>query len=78
VTDDVWSRNEVESPCVKICVVHPEVGLCMGCYRTVDEIAAWSCMTPEARRAVMSELPARAPRLAPTRRGGRRARRDQD
>lgn len=71
--DEVWQRAEVQSPCVKICVVHPTEGLCIGCLRTVAEIAAWSSLTPAARAAVMAELPARAPRLA-KRRGGRAAR----
>ena len=73
MTDDIWTRNEIESPCVKICVMHPEEGLCTGCYRTRDEIAAWSRLTPEARRAIMADLPSRAPRLK-KRRGGRAAR----
>jgi predicted Fe-S protein YdhL (DUF1289 family) len=71
--DDIWSRDEIESPCVKICVVHPESRLCTGCLRTIDEIGAWSRMTPEARREVMAELPARAGLLS-KRRGGRAAR----
>lgn len=74
--DEVWKREEVESPCVKVCVVHPAARICVGCYRTTDEIAAWSRMTPQERRAVMAELPARAPRLG-QRRGGRAARRAQ-
>lgn len=73
MNDQVWSRDEVESPCVQICVVHPQERICTGCYRTVDEIARWTQMTPEERRAVMAELPARAPRLK-KRRGGRAAR----
>ncbi|MBS0124130.1 DUF1289 domain-containing protein [Thetidibacter halocola] len=72
-TDDIWKRNEIESPCVKVCVVHPATRLCTGCLRTIDEIGAWSRMTPEARRAVMAELPAREP-LLQQRRGGRAAR----
>ena len=71
--DEVWQRAEVQSPCVKICVVHPTEGLCVGCLRTVAEIAAWSRLTPAERAAVMAELPARAPRLT-KRRGGRAAR----
>jgi predicted Fe-S protein YdhL (DUF1289 family) len=71
--DDIWSRDEIESPCVKICVVHPESRLCTGCLRTIDEIGAWSRMSPEARRAVMAELPSRAGQLT-KRRGGRAAR----
>lgn len=73
MVEDVWKRDEVESPCVKLCVVHPEARLCVGCYRSIDEIGAWSRMTPEARRAVMEELPGRASQLT-KRRGGRSAR----
>lgn len=72
-TDDIWKRQEVESPCVKICVVHPAARLCTGCYRSIEEIGGWGRMTPEERRAVMAELPARAGLLA-KRRGGRAAR----
>ncbi len=69
----VWERAEIESPCVKICVIHPAERICAGCHRSIEEIGAWSRMTPEARAAVMAELPSRAPRLA-RRRGGRAAR----
>lgn len=53
----------IESPCIKVCVIDPAARICTGCHRTLDEIAAWSRMTPEARRSVMAELPARAHRL---------------
>ena len=75
MSDEVWRREEVESPCIKLCVVHPEARICIGCYRSIEEIAAWGSMTPEARRAVMAELPGRARRVKPVRRGGRAARR---
>lgn len=68
----VWRRAEIESPCVRVCVIDERIGLCLGCRRTRAEIAGWSRLTPEARRAVMAELPSRA--VAPTRRGGRAAR----
>lgn len=74
--DDLWNRNETQSPCVKLCVVHPEERICVGCYRTIDEISTWSRLTPEARSAIMDDLPARAPRLA-RRRGGRMGRLDR-
>lgn len=74
--DDVWKRNEIASPCVKLCVVHPEERICVGCFRSIEEIAGWSRMTQEERAAVMEELPARAPRLA-KRRGGRMGRLDR-
>lgn len=71
--DDVWKRDEIASPCVKLCVVHPEARICVGCLRSIDEIAGWSRLSPEARAEVLAELPARAPLLA-KRRGGRMAR----
>lgn len=76
VTDDVWKRDEIASPCVKLCVVHPQARLCIGCYRTVEEIAGWSRMSAEERARLMAELPLRAPTLA-KRRGGRAARLDR-
>ncbi|SDZ39900.1 hypothetical protein SAMN05444004_11311 [Jannaschia faecimaris] len=72
-SDRIWSRAEIESPCVKLCVVHPETRLCAGCHRSIDEITAWSRMAPEDRRAVMDQLADRAG-LAKGRRGGRTAR----
>ena len=72
--DDIWRRDEVESPCVKLCQIHPVSGLCVGCLRTGDEIAAWSRMAPAARREVMAALPDRAGAHA-VRRGGVRRRR---
>ena len=72
-TDDIWKRAEVDSPCVKVCVIEPKSRLCTGCLRTIDEIGAWSRMSPEARRLVMDTLPSRASQIT-KRRGGRAAR----
>jgi predicted Fe-S protein YdhL (DUF1289 family) len=72
---DIWQRSEIESPCVKICVIHPEARLCVGCHRTGDEIARWSQMTREERQKIMQELPDRGAKLT-KRRGGRAARRN--
>ncbi|MBT8418575.1 MAG: DUF1289 domain-containing protein [Silicimonas sp.] len=72
-TDIVWRRDEIESPCVKLCVLHPDARICLGCYRSGDEIAGWSRMTPEQRQAIMETLPDRAKSL-PGRRGGRAGR----
>ncbi|WP_225029766.1 DUF1289 domain-containing protein [Xinfangfangia pollutisoli] len=71
--DEVWKRDEVQSPCVKLCLIHPEARICVGCHRTIDEISAWSRLSPEARIAIMTELPGRKGQLA-QRRGGRQAR----
>ena len=73
MSDDIWSRDEAESPCIKICVIHPETRLCTGCARSIEEITVWSRLSPDARRAIMADLPNRSP--APKgRRGGRAAR----
>ena len=71
----IWTRDEPQSPCVNICVMHPAEGICVGCLRTLDEIAGWSMMSPENRRAVLAQLPDRKPALKKRRggRGGRRA-----
>ncbi len=49
----------VSTPCVKLCTIDPASGLCRGCRRTLDEIAAWASMSERERRAVMAALPAR-------------------
>jgi len=73
MSDDVWKREEIDSPCTKICVVHPQTRLCTGCARSIDEIGQWSKMSADERRAVMAELPTRSP-VPKGRRGGRAAR----
>jgi predicted Fe-S protein YdhL (DUF1289 family) len=78
MSDEVWRRDEVESPCVRICVVHAEARICVGCYRTMQEITDWSRMSPEARRAVIAVLPTRADLVKPVRRGGRAGRKSRD
>ncbi|MEM6728127.1 MAG: DUF1289 domain-containing protein [Pseudomonadota bacterium] len=72
MTDEIWKRDEVASPCVKLCSIHPVERICVGCLRTLEEIGGWSALSNDERRAVMATLPERAPRLA-QRRGGRRA-----
>lgn len=69
--------SDIESPCVKICVVDPDSGSCIGCGRTRDEIAGWIAMQPDQRRHVMMELPDRLANLTrrKRRKGGATARR---
>jgi hypothetical protein len=50
----------LKSPCAKVCVMDPESGLCRGCWRTLEEIAAWGSMSEEQRERIMSELPSRS------------------
>lgn len=69
MNDEVWKRDEIESPCIKVCLIHPESRLCVGCSRSIEEITGWSRMSPGDRRAIMSALPSRT--VSPGRRGGR-------
>ncbi len=71
--DAIWRRAEIDSPCVRVCVVQPETRLCTGCLRTIDEITDWTRMTPEMRSEIMADLPGRVGLLR-RRRGGRAGR----
>ena len=51
--------GDVASPCVSICEMSARNGSCIGCYRTLDEIAAWSVLDAAAKRAIVEALPAR-------------------
>ena len=48
-----------ETPCIAICMIDPRTSLCMGCGRTLPEIAKWHAMESSQRRAVMTALPQR-------------------
>ena len=58
----------VASPCTNVCRMDPASGWCVGCRRSLDEIAAWSRMDDAQKRAVWALLPARQapPGTAPT------------
>ena len=46
--------DDVPSPCISVCVMDADAGLCIGCFRTLDEIAAWSALDGAAKRAVLA------------------------
>jgi hypothetical protein len=55
----------IKTPCIKVCVVDGESGLCMGCYRQLNEVAGWARLSDEERQRIMAELPARRSRIRP-------------
>ena len=77
--DDVWKRGEVDSPCVNVCLVHPDAGICLGCHRTREEIDEWNGLAAKERRRILAELPGRGSllrgRRRRRRRGGRKRKR---
>jgi predicted Fe-S protein YdhL (DUF1289 family) len=46
------SASPVASPCISVCRIDEASGLCVGCLRTLDEIAAWSTLDDAQKRAV--------------------------
>ncbi len=46
----------IESPCNKICTLDSRGDYCIGCGRTIDEIARWYAMSDEERRQIMNRL----------------------
>lgn len=55
------------SPCTNICQIDAASGLCLGCFRTLDEIAHWSRLDDAARDAILAAIAIRrqAPGDAP-------------
>ena len=49
----------ISTPCIGVCAVSGLYGLCMGCGRTLKEIAAWGGLSEAERQAIMSALPDR-------------------
>jgi uncharacterized protein len=49
----------VESPCLKVCVMDPASTFCIGCGRTISEIASWSRLSDADKRSVVNALPER-------------------
>jgi predicted Fe-S protein YdhL (DUF1289 family) len=51
---------DVPSPCLSICRMESATGLCVGCLRTLDEIAAWGRMADAGKQALWQQLEERA------------------
>ncbi|KIZ47671.1 MULTISPECIES: DUF1289 domain-containing protein [Rhodopseudomonas] len=49
----------IETPCIAVCMIDPESALCLGCGRTLPEIARWHRLDSAERLAIMDALPAR-------------------
>ncbi len=73
---DDFRFPDIETPCVKVCVVDPETQFCIGCGRTRGEIADWIGMKPATRHQIIETLPERMATLTlrKRRKGGRQGR----
>ena len=52
----------VLSPCIKVCTLDPSGQLCLGCFRTIDEIGLWSQLSNGERAQVVTQLSERRSR----------------
>jgi uncharacterized protein len=55
----------IATPCVKICLIDGESGLCVGCQRTLVEVASWGRFSDAERAEIMASLPERRGRIRP-------------
>jgi predicted Fe-S protein YdhL (DUF1289 family) len=54
--------REPPSPCTKVCRIDPVTGWCLGCRRTLEEIADWAILSAKGKAAVLEKLEARGSR----------------
>jgi hypothetical protein len=46
----------IQSPCNRVCTLDPVSGTCLGCGRSLDEIARWTQMSDVERERLMADL----------------------
>ena len=51
--------GEIASPCISVCQMSAATGLCEGCFRTGDEIAAWGNAGDDVKRAIWARIEVR-------------------
>jgi predicted Fe-S protein YdhL (DUF1289 family) len=62
-------HQPIKTPCIKVCVVDGASSHCLGCGRTLGEIAKWARFTDEERDQVIALLP---PRIEALKAAGKR------
>jgi len=53
------SERPIKTPCVQVCFVDPREGLCVGCFRTMEELGRWTKYDDEKRDQIIASLPKR-------------------
>ncbi|HEY8024793.1 MAG TPA: DUF1289 domain-containing protein [Burkholderiaceae bacterium] len=54
--DPFADAGAVPSPCISVCRMHPQSGLCEGCQRTIDEIVQWGTASESQKRGIWVEI----------------------
>ncbi len=50
---------DYSSPCNRVCTLDLATEVCVGCFRTLDEISGWTRFTNAQRAAIRAALPER-------------------
>lgn len=56
--------HAIPTPCMSVCLMDPDIGLCQGCLRTLDEIVQWGNADDTFKRHVWSDIASRVARHA--------------
>ena len=64
---------DIPSPCISVCKIDSETLLCVGCFRTVEEIRQWRDSSLDSKKALLEQLHARRQKIT-----GGRARRQNN
>lgn len=57
------TAQPIKTPCIKVCAIEAKTGWCLGCGRSLPEIAQWSAIEESQRDSVMDDLPRRIEKL---------------
>lgn len=52
-------KSPIKSPCIRVCTIDGLTSYCLGCYRSLPEIAKWEKFTDAEKDAIMAEKDAR-------------------
>lgn len=55
-------RHAIPSPCMSVCMMDPQLELCQGCLRTLDEIVHWGGADDVFKRTVWAAIESRIAR----------------
>jgi len=54
---------QIPSPCVGVCQINASTKFCLGCWRTLKEVAHWSRYSNYEKETLMTELTERQERF---------------
>jgi len=52
-----YTGKTIKSPCIDVCVSRE--GVCIGCYRTLEEMAGWRSFSEEQKAEVLERIKTR-------------------